>query len=136
MENDKSCLEERLGDFQSEVSRSLLRHKSVLDIVTKMEEYNARVIRAVTKAATMCGCIEIHATKQAFEADSLEDLAKSLSTHVTGELCPACREALEVEMGSYLFYMVALCNTFDIKMSEVLNAEYVNTKMLGLFSMK
>lgn len=136
MENEKGCLEERLGDFQSEVSRSLLRHKSVLDIVTKMEEYNARVVRAVTKAATMCGCIEIHATKQAFEADSLEDLAKSLSTHVTGELCPACREALEVEMGSYLFYMVALCNTFDIKMSEVLNAEYVNTKMLGLFSMK
>ncbi len=51
-------------DFQNEVSKSLIRHKSILDIMTKLDEYNARINRAVAKSVTSCGCISIDAKKQ------------------------------------------------------------------------
>lgn len=137
MTNDNDfCQGTSLCDFQKQVDKTLLRHKSILDIMTKMEEYNSRINRAVAKSVTMCGCIEIHASKQNYEGDTLKESAKSASSHVTGELCPSCKENLEHEIGSYLFYMMALCNTFEIDISEVLSAEYINAKALGFFSMK
>lgn len=42
-------------DFQNAVSESLLRHKSVLDILSKLNESEARIDRAVTKSVTNCG---------------------------------------------------------------------------------
>ena len=50
--------------FQNDVSESLLRHKSILDIMTKYTESSSRINRAVAKAVTNCGCIEIIASKQ------------------------------------------------------------------------
>ena len=47
--------------FQNDVSESLLRHKSILDVLTKYTESSSRVNRAVAKAVTNCGCIEINA---------------------------------------------------------------------------
>ncbi len=35
------------NDFQEQVSRVLIRHKSILDIMTKLDEYNSRINRAV-----------------------------------------------------------------------------------------
>ena len=47
--------------FQNDISESLLRHKSILDVLTKYTESSARVNRAVAKAVTNCGCIKINA---------------------------------------------------------------------------
>ena len=47
--------------FQNDVSESLLRHKSIIDVLTKYSESSSRVNRAVAKAVTNCGCIEINA---------------------------------------------------------------------------
>lgn len=135
MVKDKSC-DEVLYDFQHQVENSLLRHRSILDIMTKMEEYNSRMNRAIAKSCTMCGCIEINAKKQQYDGETFEESLKTISSHVKGELCPVCKENLEREIGSYLFYLMAMCNSFGIEISDVLDREYLNTKTLGFFSMK
>ena len=48
-------------NFQNSVNNSLLRHKSILDILSKYAESNARVNRAIAKSVTNCGCIKINA---------------------------------------------------------------------------
>ncbi|EET85405.1 conserved hypothetical protein [Clostridium carboxidivorans P7] len=50
-------------DFQNAVDESLLRHKSILDIMTKLQESNARINRAIAKSITNCGCIKLTAEK-------------------------------------------------------------------------
>ena len=52
------------ADFQAAVSVCLIRHRSVLDVITKFQEASARVNRAVAKSVTVCGCMEINASKQ------------------------------------------------------------------------
>ena len=56
-----------IDSLQDEVKHSLVRHKSILDIMTKLQEYNSRINRAIAKSVTSCGCIEMHAKKQEFE---------------------------------------------------------------------
>ena len=45
-------------------------------------------------------------------------------------------EILEEEIGAYIFYLSALCNTLDINLSEAVLKEYGNMKTLGIFSLK
>lgn len=124
------------NQFQEQVDNVLIRHRSVLDITTKLDEYTARINRAVVKSATSCGCIEIHATKQDYSKDSLEEMKNSMESHVLGSLCPSCKDILLEEIGAYLFYLAALSNALDVDISEALYKEYNNIKTLGLFSLK
>lgn len=123
-------------NFQNMVSEVLIRHKSILDIITKLDEYNARINRAVVKSVTSCGCISIDASKQEYDRDTLEELKHSLKDHVNGELCEVCSEIIQEEMGSYVFYLAALCKTLGIDFSEVIKNEYKNIKTLGVYSLK
>ena len=124
------------SDFQEMTSNVLIRHKSILDIITKLDEYNARINRAVIKSVTSCGCISIDAKKQEYNSESLEELKKSLKSHLEGELCEVCNEKIEEEIGSYLFYLAALCDTLEINLSDILNNEYDNLKTLGIYNLK
>lgn len=47
--------------FQNLVQDVLIRHNSLLDIITKLDESNARVNRAAVKTITSCGCLSLHA---------------------------------------------------------------------------
>ncbi len=123
-------------DFQSSISKVLVRHKSILDIMTKMEEYNARINRAVVKAVTNCGCISIEAKKQEFTGESYKDLPETLDNHVRGELCEQCKEVLDLEMGNYQVYITALCDTLGLSLSDILENEYKRNKTLGLFNLR
>lgn len=123
-------------DFQKEVEEVLIRHKSILDITTKLDEYNARINRAVAKSVTNCGCIEINAKKQDFSKESLQEIKNNMKTHVKGELCPSCKEIVEEEIGAYLFYLSSLCNVLNIDLSETITKEYQNIKTLGIYSLK
>ncbi|MBW6410354.1 DUF1573 domain-containing protein [Clostridium weizhouense] len=125
-------------DFQNSVNDSLLRHKSILDILTKYSESSARVNRAIAKAVTNCGCMEINASKQSLpnEDDSLDNLSNCLNTHITGELCESCREIIEREMGNNLFYLTSLCNDLDINLYDVLIKEYNKINTLGKFTFR
>ncbi len=122
--------------FQEEVSHVLIRHKSILDITTKLDEYNGRINRAVAKSVTSCGCISIHATKQDYSKDSFEEMLSTVKSHVEGNICDSCKEVISEEIGSYIFYLAALCNTLDLDLSQILQEEYNRIKTLGVFSLK
>lgn len=125
-----------IDDFQNAVAESLLRHKSILDIMTKLGESQARINRAIAKSVTSCGCIKIEAEKQKLPDDcSLDDAAKILSYQVDGKLCDNCRDVLEDEIASELYYLAALCDALDLNLFDILLKEYKNLSTLGKFSM-
>src|SRR5574341_2023728 len=113
------------AQFQATVSEYLLRHRSILDVQTKLSEAAARVNRAVAKSVTTCGCISIAAAKQKFPADvGLRELKQFMATHLTGEMCEKCREVVETEIGTTLFSLAALCGLLDLNLQEVLDKEH------------
>lgn len=125
-------------DFQNSVSNSLLRHKSILDIMTKLQESQSRINRAIAKSATNCGCIKIKVDKQKIPADSdcLTDLQCLFKTHLEGKMCDSCREVLEKEIGNNLFYLTSLCNSLDLNLFDILLKEYNRINTLGKYSLK
>jgi hypothetical protein len=122
--------------FQEGVTQYLSRHRSILDVQSKLSESTARVNRAVAKAVTSCGCITITAGRQTFPATAeFRDLTRFMSTHLQGEMCPRCREVVETEMGSALFYLAALCSLLNLNMQDVLEKEYRRVNALGVFNL-
>ncbi|OXM14969.1 DUF1573 domain-containing protein [Paenibacillus herberti] len=125
-----------LNDFQQQVSELLLRHRSVLDVLSKFGQAGAAVNRAVAKAVTECGCIEIQAVKQPYSDDpELETAKRLLETHMDGAVCENCRDVLKAELGRNLFYMSALCNLLEIDLDEVIEAESAKCSTLGVFNL-
>jgi len=124
------------GDFQQTVSNFLLRHQSILDLLSKSFESMARVNRAITKSVTTCGCLRVHAEKKPLPQEaSLQDLKELFSSHLEGQLCENCREIIINEMGKNLFYFTALCDTLGISLQEVLEQENSKVMTLGKFNM-
>ena len=133
----KDCI---FDNFQNSVDESLLRHRSILDIITKLQESEARVNRAVVKSITNCGCIKVEAKKQ-YAPDNIDDLdldtlSASLDTHLEGKLCENCRDVLERELGNNLFYTTSLCNLLDLNLYDVLLKEYDKINTLGKYNMR
>ncbi len=123
-------------DFQQVVADSSMRHRSVLDILTKYQEAVGRVNRAVVKAATSCGCISINAEKPSIpENISLQELPQYMSSHTDGQLCEECRETLESEIGMQLFYLASLCNIFDLNLYDIFLKERKRLDTLGMFNL-
>lgn len=127
-------------DFQNSVNESLLRHRSILDIMTKLQESEARINRAIVKTVTNCGCMNINAEKQesAIHKDDmdLEELKNHLQTHLSGNACDNCRDVLEREIGNHMFYVASLCNILDLNMYDILLKEYDRVDTLGKFSLR
>lgn len=125
-------------NFQNNVNESLLRHKSILDIITKYSESSARVNRAVIKAVTNCGCVEINAKKQNLheENEILDEFNYSLESHLNGCICDNCRDVIEREIGNNIFYLTSLCNSIDINLYDVLLKEQDKIETLGKFTFR
>lgn len=125
-----------INDFQDVVDDVLIRHRSVIDIITKFQESAGKVNRAVAKSATYCGCIKIHAKKQTVPEDaSYSQMKDYMEDHVEGELCDICKEKIEKELSSNLFYLAALCNVFNIDIEEMLENHYEQLKTLGHYGL-
>lgn len=125
-----------LKQFQEQVSELLLRHRSLLDVLSKMQQSNANVNRSVVKSITDCGCIQVYASKQKYsDSLTLEDAKETLATHVTGHLCEHCREIVIEELGTHLFYMSALSNLLEVNLEQVLATESQKCSTLGLFKL-
>lgn len=121
-------------DFQNAVSHCLVRHRSILDIVSKLQEAGARLNRSVLKAATTCGCVAIVAKKPQIPPDiTLEELRHFMPTHIEGQLCETCRETIEDEMGSLLFFLAALCSAADLNIHDIMGKEQRKLHALGVF---
>ena len=124
-------------EFQNVVGDLLIRHSSILDILSKLAESNSRVNRAVVKSITNCGCLSVHAEKVQIpeNVESFDELRRFLDSHLRGELCPNCEEVLFSELGKLLFYSAALCNTLNISLYDVFIKEYKEASTLGIFNM-
>jgi hypothetical protein len=121
--------------FQAAVDDCLVRHKSIIDVMTKLSEASTRVNRAVAKSVTACGCLAINAERQVFPPEiALADMAKHVSSHVNGELCDQCRETIESEVGRNLFYLAALCNVLGLNLYDALIKENEQLSALGVFN--
>lgn len=125
-----------LRDFQDVVAEYTIRHKSILDILSKINQYNSRLNRSITKAATACGCVEIQTAKKPIpEEASLNDLRHLLDSNVMGHLCEDCQDAIELELGSLIFYLAALCNTLGLDMEKILAREDDRIRTLTVFNL-
>ncbi|KAB3533596.1 DUF1573 domain-containing protein [Alkaliphilus pronyensis] len=125
-----------INDFQTQVDDVLVRHRSVLDIITKLQETSSKVNRAVAKSATYCGCIKIHAERQEVPKDILySEIKNYMENHVKGELCDICREKIEAELSTNLFYFTTLCNLFDINIEELVTKHHDQLKALGKYGL-
>lgn len=121
--------------FQETVGEYLIRHRSVLDVMAKLQEANARTNRAITKAVTSCGCIKIDAARQQVPADiSIQEMKDHMANHINGKLCEHCRDILEAELGNNLFYVAAICNLFDLNLYDILLKEHKKLAALGVFN--
>ncbi|ATW27078.1 DUF1573 domain-containing protein [Candidatus Formimonas warabiya] len=124
-------------EFQNTVSKYLVRHQSILDILSKIQESTARVNRATIKAVTNCGCVQIHAAKKEMPPDATFDdfaITKLLDNNLEGELCADCKEMVETELGKTLFYLAALCNALDLNLYDVLLKEHKKLSTLRIFN--
>ena len=126
--------ESTLQAFQEQVSELLLRHRSLLDVLSKYGQSNASVNRSVVKAVTECGCIELNASKQSYP-EEITQTNHQLSSHLNGQLCENCKEVVTAELGRNLFYMSALCNLLDVKMNDVVQSESKKCSTLGFFNL-
>ncbi|MDF2925299.1 MAG: hypothetical protein K0R57_4213 [Paenibacillaceae bacterium] len=125
-----------LKEFQDQVADLLLRHRSMLDVLSKFQQSNAAANRAVIKSITDCGCLQIHASKQNYSTDmTLEEAQEQLGTHLSGQVCEHCKEVIASEVGRNLFYMASMCNLLDMDLNKVLAQESAKCSTLGLFNL-
>jgi len=125
---------EVVEQFQEKVSELLIRHRSILDSLTKFQESGGRVNRAIAKSVTNCGCLSISASKQSCPPEvQLKDCHKYMNSHLRGSLCEECREIITEELGNHIFYLAALCHLLDLDLSEVFEEEFERASVLGYF---
>ena len=123
-------------EFQNTVSELLICNRSILDIMTKVQETHARLHRSIIKSATRCGCIKIDSSKPNIPSEAtLSDLKVLLESHVKGDLCRDCREDIEKSVGKMIFYTAAVCNLLDLNMYDILLKEQQQMKILGLYNL-
>lgn len=121
--------------FQNTVGELLIRHQSILDVLSKSQEASSRVNRAVVKAVTSCGCVKINAEKKPLPADAtFEDLKNFMNSHLDGSLCDNCKEIIEREIGRSLFYLAALCNHLDLNLYDAFVKEHKKLSTLRIFN--
>jgi hypothetical protein len=129
--SDKLC-----SDFQKSVDDVLVRHASILDVITKLQDSSSRTNRAAVKTITSCGCVRLNTLPNSKPKDvDYSKLRDFKLTQTDGEICPVCREKLEQEIGNNLFYLAALCNHFNLDLSDILEQEKSNLDTLGKFSL-
>ncbi len=127
--HDQCC-----SDFQQTVDKYLIRHRSIIDVMTKYQEATSRVNRSVAKAVTECGCIQVNAQKQHIPPQAnYSDLTQYMTSHISGDLCPSCKEVITKELGHSLFYLTALCSLTGLKLDEVIKKECKDVSTLGVF---
>ena len=126
-----------VDDFQYTVQELLVRNKSILDSLTKFQESNSRINRAIIKAVTQCGCISVNAKKQVIPDDAtFEEVRDLMDSHLDGKLCDNCRDTVEKEIGRNLFYLASISNNLDLNMYDMIIKELERIKLLGVYNLR
>lgn len=122
--------------FQNTVSELMICHRSILDILSKLQESNARIQRSVVQSVTSCGCQKITTRKNNIPGDArLADLKNLLDSHLSGHLCDNCRDLIESEVGRTLFYLAALCNLMDLNLYDIFIKEHKQLELLREYNL-
>jgi len=125
-----------LKQFQEQVSDLLLRHRSLLDVLSKAQQSSASVNRSVIKSVTECGCISLQANKQPYPDDvTLEEAKLLIQTHINGHLCENCIDAITAQLGKHMFYLSAMCNLLNLDLDDIIAKESQKCSTLGLFNL-
>lgn len=123
-------------EFQRTVAEYLVRNRSILDVMTKLQDAATRVNRALAKTVTSCGCLRVEASKQQLPEDaSFSQVADYVKSHIEGKMCPNCADVIETELGNALFYMTAICCLLDLDLQSVLDRENDRINTLGVYSL-
>lgn len=123
-------------EFQKTVSEYLVRNRSILDVMTKLQDAATRVNRALAKTVTTCGCLRIEASKQELPEDvSFSHVADYVRSHIEGRLCPNCADVIETEMGNAIFYLAGTCCILDLDLKSILERENDRINTLGVYSL-
>jgi len=123
-------------NFQNKVDEVLVRHVNILDVITKYNQTAAVVNRAVVKSITDCGCVSLDSSKCEVPSEiSYSEIKDYKQSHITGELCPICKEKIEQEIGNNLFYLAALCNHLGLNLYDSMLKEYQKINTLGKFTL-
>ncbi|AEV67277.1 hypothetical protein [Acetivibrio clariflavus] len=126
-----------VDQFQFTVADLLVRNKSILDQITKFQDSNGRINRAIIKAVTQCGCIKINAKKQPIDVNSdFDEIRNNMKTHVEGKLCENCRDIIEKDIGRNLFYLASICNTLDLNLYDIILKELERIKVLDKYNLR
>ena len=129
-------LEQTCNEFQKTVSFHLIRHRSILDVMTKYQDACSRVNRALAKSVTSCGCLKVRAGKQELPADaSLSEMSEYVQSHLEGRLCPNCAEVIEEELGKAMFFLAAICTLIGLNFHDVIKKENDRIATLGMYSL-
>ncbi len=124
------------SEFQKTVSDYLLRNRSILDVMTKLQDATTRVNRAIAKSVTYCGCIRIEAGKQEIPEDvESTELLEYVKSHIEGEPCSNCRDIIETELGNALFYLAAVSCLLGLDLGKALKKENDRISTLGVYSL-
>jgi hypothetical protein len=124
------------AEFQRTVSEYLVRNRSILDVMTKLQDAATRVNRALAKTVTTCGCLRIEASKQELPEDvSFSHVAEYVRSHIEGKLCPNCADVIETELGNAIFYLAATCCLLDLDLKSILERENDRINTLGVYSL-
>ncbi len=125
-----------IDQFQNSVEEVLIRHVSLLDIITKFSDASSKVNRAVAKSITSCGCLELsNCSHNVPDNADYDQLKQQCLTELSGELCPVCREKIESEIGNLMFYLAAMCNKADVNLYDVFLKEYDRIQTLGKYNL-
>ncbi|RJQ32093.1 MAG: DUF1573 domain-containing protein [Actinobacteria bacterium] len=123
-------------ELQEAVSHFLVRNRSILDVMAKFAESNAKVNSAIVKSVTHCGCLEIDASKQPIpEGTSIAEMLSYVQSHIKGKLCDNCRQILEEDIGNSLFYLTGICALLDLDLEEIMKSENSAISTLGVYSL-
>lgn len=119
-----------LEEFQTMTGELLMRNTSMVDMMSKLSTTCGKINRALTKAATDCGCISFCAVKKDLSEPKQE------AAHMEGTLCPICREEVEKAVGEHLFYLASLLNPLELNLCDVLLNEKKRVEMLGKYNLR
>ena len=94
-----------LDEFQYTSNDFLIRNRSILDSMTKMNDSCARISRTLVKAATHCGCISIRGEKQqAPGVSGMDEMKHHIKSHIKeGNYVKTAVDSLERDIGRNLF---------------------------------
>lgn len=114
----------------------MVRHRSILDVITKLQESVARANRAMVKSVTKCGCLKIEADKQPIPASvSLDRIGEYVRSHLEGKMCTECIEKVNMELGKIMFYVTAACTLLNLDLKDVISDENDRISTLGIYSL-